>query len=201
MVSIQTILLGAFALAQTASADQQPVNETTAVPTTVGVSNCAFQDGDVIALQEDSGYYATRCHNCIPYARNIDSVTLKYALDDGTQDAFWTVTNTGDGKIALKGDSYYYLSRCHDCTRGGVYPDQAFAFISDWIIAPWAQFTCEDAYNGKIALKADTGKCLARCRGCVPSGRDDVITMHVDEWSAGDYAQFTVVKKPAAANN
>ncbi|KAH9109249.1 hypothetical protein AeMF1_006699, partial [Aphanomyces euteiches] len=164
---------------------QQPVNETTAVPattapTTVGVSNCAFQDGDVIALQADSGYYATRCRNCMSYGNNPDSVTLQYALND---------------------DLGYYFARCNNCTSGGVYPDQAYVHVSDWKSAPWAQFTCEDAYNGKIALKADTGKYLARCKGCVPSGRDDVITMHVDEWSAGDYAQFTVVKKPAAANN
>ncbi|KAH9182070.1 hypothetical protein AeNC1_015953, partial [Aphanomyces euteiches] len=101
----------------------------------------------------------------------------------------------------LKGDLGYYLSRCNNCAYGASYPDQAFIHVSDWKSAPWAQWTCEQADNGKIALKADTGKYIARCKGCVPSGRDDVITMHVDEWSAGDYAQFTVVKKPAAANN
>ncbi|KAG9401725.1 hypothetical protein AC1031_007438 [Aphanomyces cochlioides] len=167
MVSIQTILLGAFALAQTA----------------------------------DTGYYATRCRNCMSWSKNPDSVTLQYALNEGTPYAFWTVYNTGGGKIVLKGDLGYYFARCNNCTPGGVYPDQAYVHVSDWKSAPWAQFTCEDAYNGKIALKADTGKYIARCKGCVPSGKDDVISMHVDKWTAGDYAQFTVVKKPAAANN
>ena len=45
--------------------------------------------------------------------------------------------------------------------------------------------------NGKIALKADTGKYAARCRGCIVNGAyPDFLTVHVDDPSA-PYAQFT----------
>ncbi|CAK4096228.1 unnamed protein product, partial [Aphanomyces euteiches] len=159
-------------------------------------SNCIFKDGDVIALQADTGKYVTRCRNCISGAAYPDSVNLQSPINAGTPYSYWTVYNTGDGKIALKGDLGNYLSRCNNCVPGAAVPDEAFVHVSDWKSGPWAQFTCEDASNGRIALKADTGKYVTRCNGCVPGGPSDVVTMHVNNWRDGDYAQFTVVKKP-----
>ncbi|KAG9401732.1 hypothetical protein AC1031_007445 [Aphanomyces cochlioides] len=159
-------------------------------------SNCYFKDGDVIALQADTGKYVTRCRNCIAHAAYPDSVNLQSPINAGTPYSYWTVYNTGGGKIALKGDLGNYFARCNNCVPGARTPDEAFVHVSDWKSGPWAQFTCEDASNGKIALKADTGKYVTRCNGCVPGGPADVITMHVNNWRDGDAAQFTVVKKP-----
>ncbi|CAK4289423.1 unnamed protein product, partial [Aphanomyces euteiches] len=86
----------------------------------------------------------------------------------------------------------YYLSRCNNCAYGASYPDQAFVHVSDWKSAPWAQWTCEQADNGKIALKADSGKYLARCSGCVRSGPADVAFVHAAYWKDSPWAQFDV---------
>ncbi|KAH9152197.1 hypothetical protein AeRB84_005330, partial [Aphanomyces euteiches] len=86
MVSIQTILLGAFALAQTVSA-----------------TTCNFREGEVIALKADTGYYATRCRNCVG-GTELDSVSFQGPINSGTPYSYWTIVDAGDGKIALKGD-------------------------------------------------------------------------------------------------
>ncbi|CAK4454987.1 unnamed protein product [Aphanomyces euteiches] len=149
MVSIQTILLGAFALAQTVSA-----------------ATCNFREGDVIALKADTGLRHT-----LP-----DSVNFQGPINSGTP-----YSRLG-----------YYLSRCNNCAYGASYPDQAFVHVSDWKSAPWAQWTCEQADNGKIALKADSGKYLARCSGCVRSGPADVAFVHAAYWKDSPWAQFDV---------
>ncbi|CAK4280151.1 unnamed protein product, partial [Aphanomyces euteiches] len=100
MVSIQTILLGAFALAQTVSA-----------------TTCNFREGEVIALKADTGYYATRCRNCVG-GTELDSVSFQGPINSGTPYSYWTIVDAGDGKIALKGDLGYYLSRCNNCVYG-----------------------------------------------------------------------------------
>ncbi|ETV89962.1 hypothetical protein H310_15199, partial [Aphanomyces invadans] len=156
---------------------------------------CKFKTGDVIALQGDTGMFATRCRNCLPGAAYPDSVNFQGPINDGTPYSYWTVENTGDGKLALKGDLGNYLSRCNNCVSGAAYPDQAFVHVTDWRSGPWAQWTCEEANNGKIALKADTGKYLARCNNCNPGGPADVAFVHVSNWRDGDWSQFKVVKK------
>ncbi len=46
----------------------------------------------------------------------------------------------------------------------------------------------------KIALQADTGKYVARCRGCSPtSAYPDTVTIHVDDPKNAPYAQWTIV--------
>jgi len=54
-----------------------------------------------------------------------------------------------------------------------------------------------DVGNGKIALKADTGNYVTRCRSCVVNGAyEDFVTIHVTDPSL-EYAQFT----PELLNN
>ena len=184
MVSIQTILLGAFAFAQTASA-----------------ASCNFHEGDVIALKADTGKYLSRCHNCISSASYPDSVNFQGPINASTINSYWTIVDAGNGKIALKGDLGYYLSRCYNCAGEDVsYRDQAFVHVPDWKNAPYAQWTCEQAENGKIALKADSGKYLARCNNCICNDRTDWAFVHAYYWQKYSYAQFDVeyLKKPAA---
>ncbi|KAH9112642.1 hypothetical protein LEN26_013253, partial [Aphanomyces euteiches] len=183
MVSIQSILLGAFAFAQTVSA-----------------GNCNLREGDVIALKADTGKYVTRCRNCIGGAAYPDSVNFQGPINSGTPYSYWTVVDAGNGKIALKGDLGNYLSRCNNCAPGASYPDEAFVHVSDWKSGPWSQWTCEDADNGKIALKADTGKYLARCNGCVRSGPADVAFVHAPAWRGSPWAQFEVEFLKRASN-
>ncbi|CAK4178101.1 unnamed protein product, partial [Aphanomyces euteiches] len=160
----------------------------------VSAGNCNFRDGDVIALKADNGLYFSTCRNCIYAGDFTDSITLQDSF--GATYAFWTVVNTGNGKIALKGDTGKFVARCNNCVQGALSPDEAFVSAADSKSSPLAQFTCEDASNGKIALKADTGKYLAHCKGCVPRRpAADVIIMNATKWSDGDFAQFTVVKK------
>ncbi|KAF0734360.1 hypothetical protein Ae201684_008961 [Aphanomyces euteiches] len=143
----------------------------------VSAGNCNFRDGDVIALKADNGLYFSTCRNCIYAGDFTDSITLQDSF--GATYAFWTVVNTGNGKIALKGDTGKFVARCNNCVQGALSPDEAFVSAADSKSSPLAQFTCEDASNGKIALKADTGKYLAHCKGCVPRRpAADVIIMN-----------------------
>ncbi|CAK4866683.1 unnamed protein product [Aphanomyces euteiches] len=144
MVSIQTILLGAFALAQTVSA-----------------TTCNFREGEVIALKADTGYYATRCRNCVG-GTELDSVSFQGPINSGTPYSYWTIVDAGDGKIALKGD------------LGTISPDATTASM--------ARLTPTRPDNGKIALKADTGKYLARCNNCIKGGPADVAFVHAAYW-------------------
>ncbi|MEA5510769.1 cytochrome P450 [Crocosphaera sp. UHCC 0190] len=95
-------------------------------------------------------------------------------------------------KIALQADTGKWFSRCYLCQKTvGNIPDTITVHVDDASKQPAAQFEVIDVGNGKIALKADTGKYVARCRGCIVNGAyPDSVTVHVDDPSAG-YAQFT----------
>ncbi|KAH9148428.1 hypothetical protein LEN26_004498, partial [Aphanomyces euteiches] len=183
MVSLRVLLGAAFAVAQT-----------------VAAGNCNFREGDIIALKADTGKYVTRCRNCIGAAAYPDSVNFQTPINSGTPYSYWTIVDAGNGKIALKGDLGNYLSRCNNCAAGAAYPDEAFVHVSDWRSGPWAQWTCEDAENGKIALKADSGKYLARCNNCLKSGPADAAFVHADTWKSSPWAQFEVEYLKRASN-
>ncbi|KAG9401734.1 hypothetical protein AC1031_007447 [Aphanomyces cochlioides] len=159
-------------------------------------SNCNFNDGDVIGLLADTGKYITRCSNCIPRGTFIDSVSLQLPMANLPAYQYWTVYNADNGKLAFKGDLGNYLARCYNCAPGSTYPNMIFDHVADWRANPLAQFSCEDAADGKIALKADTGRYVTRCWKCVPGGPDELVSMHVNDWREGAWAQFTVVRKP-----
>jgi len=94
-------------------------------------------------------------------------------------------------KVALQADTGKWFSRCRNC-QNAAYPDTATVHIdlptSD---KPYAQFEVVDMGNGKIALKADTGKYVTRCRSCVSGGAyPDFVTIHATSPDA-PYVQFT----------
>lgn len=97
-------------------------------------------------------------------------------------------------KIALQADTGEWLSRCNNCqqTVGNKYPDTVTVHIDNPDSSnPYAQFEILDVGGGKIALKADTGKYVARCHNCITHGAyPDFLTVHVDDPSV-PYAQFT----------
>ncbi|MEB3178822.1 MAG: hypothetical protein VKL59_07330 [Nostocaceae cyanobacterium] len=96
-------------------------------------------------------------------------------------------------KIALQSDTGKWLSRCNNCQKVvGTNPDTATVHIAKPTADnPYAQFQVVNVGNGKIALKADTGKYLARCNGCIVGGAyPDSATIHVTDPSL-PYAQFT----------
>jgi hypothetical protein len=75
-------------------------------------------------------------------------------------------------KISLQADTGKFFSRCNACqTTVNSVPDtvtvHSTAATPD---SPWTRFEVVDAGGGKIALKADTGKFVARCNGCVVGG-------------------------------
>ncbi|AOY83739.1 hypothetical protein BJP36_31290 [Moorena producens JHB] len=96
-------------------------------------------------------------------------------------------------KVALQADTGKLFSRCRGCQQTiGNNPDTVTVHID----LPnkdkaYAQFEVVDVGGGKIALKSDTGKYVARCNGCVARGAySDFLTIHVSDPGAA-YAQFT----------
>ncbi len=96
-------------------------------------------------------------------------------------------------KIALQADTGKWFSRCNNCQQTvGNNPDTITVHIDSPVANhPYAHFEVVDVGNGKIALKADTGKYVARCNGCIVGGTyPDFVTVHVDDPSL-PWAQFT----------
>jgi hypothetical protein len=96
--------------------------------------------------------------------------------------------------VALQGDTGSWLGRCNGCqkTVGDRIPDTAAVHVkAPGADAPFARFEVVDVGNGKIALKADTGKFLARCNACIVGGaKPDFVTVHATDPTQA-YAQFT----------
>lgn len=85
-------------------------------------------------------------------------------------------------KVALKSDTGNFLSRCNNCIPGGAKADSAFVHVKPAQLAssPWAHFNLAKIGKGVYTLRADTGKYLARCNGCVPGGtKPDSAMVHV----------------------
>ncbi|OQR83689.1 cytochrome P450, partial [Thraustotheca clavata] len=163
-------------------------------------ASCTFNDGDLIALQADTGKFVARCNGCIPGGAYPDSAFVHVTQVNGNPWAVWKVTNTGNGKLALQADNGNYLARCNNCAPGAAYPDEAFVHVKDWNGAPYAQWTCVDGGSGKIALQSDTGKFLGRCNNCLTNGANpDSAFVHVTSTSNAPWALFSVVRIPTPA--
>ncbi|QRN97078.1 hypothetical protein JRI60_50380 [Archangium violaceum] len=97
-------------------------------------------------------------------------------------------------KVTLQADTGSFFSRCNNCqpsVNNGA-PDSITTHITNVNTAPFAVFEVVDAGNGKIALKADTGKFVARCRGCIIGGSaPDFLTVHVAGTTPPEFARFT----------
>jgi hypothetical protein len=101
-------------------------------------------------------------------------------------------------KVALQGHQGVWASRCRNCQPGtdGNVQDTVTVHISDLNSAPFAWFEVVDAGNGKVALKADTGKFLGRCLNCIVGATvANSLTIHVSGSAPPPaYAQFTPEK-------
>ncbi len=99
-------------------------------------------------------------------------------------------------QVALQSDTGKWLSRCNYC-QSTVDPsnvDTATVHATD-PTTPFVRFQLVDAGGGKIALKADNGNWVARCRDCIIGGvTPDFVTMHVPgTLPPPSFAQFTPV--------
>ncbi|OQR97370.1 oxidoreductase [Achlya hypogyna] len=146
-------------------------------------SQCCFKDGDVISLKSDTGNFVGRCNNCIWNEAYDDSAFVHVPSPNSAPWAQWTVVNTGNGKIALRADTGKFLARCNNCAPWAAYPDEAFVHVKDWTKAPWAQWTCKEAGNGKIGLQADSGSYLARCNNCVGAAYSNAAFVHAKSFN------------------
>ena len=142
------------------------------------------------------GTYVLHCHILIHEDQgmmwNVNINNLNNSGANPCQQLLSPVILTGT-KIALQADTGKWFSRCRNCQRtvGNRFPDTITVHIDNPTNKPYAQFEVKNMGNGKIALKADTGKYVARCRGCIVNGAyPDFVTVHVDDPSA-TYAQFT----------
>ncbi|WP_157951162.1 hypothetical protein [Cyanothece sp. BG0011] len=95
-------------------------------------------------------------------------------------------------KISLQADSGQWFSRCAGCQQTvNNLRDTVTTHVNSSNLGAASQFEVVDAGNGKISLKADTGKYVARCQGCIKEGTvRDFLTIHVSDPSIAP-AQFT----------
>jgi hypothetical protein len=91
----------------------------------------------------------------------------------------WDVLRIGD-KVALRGPTGKYLSRCNNCWLGGAYADSAFAHV-DNPDGPYSQWKATKMDNGKWVFQSDSGRYLARCYNCaVSSPYPNLVFVHED---------------------
>ncbi|MDJ0800591.1 MAG: hypothetical protein QNJ51_27925 [Calothrix sp. MO_167.B12] len=96
-------------------------------------------------------------------------------------------------KVALKADSGNYAARCNNCIPGGAYPDSVFVHVTDLAGSPWAHWEIEHLDNGKYALKADSGKYMARCNNCISDGAyPDSVFVHATNPNGEPWAQWEI---------
>ncbi|MDJ0518577.1 MAG: hypothetical protein QNJ74_20745 [Trichodesmium sp. MO_231.B1] len=86
------------------------------------------------------------------------------------------------GKVALQvADTGTHMARCRDCQETlGSTPIPDTVTLRDRYNVGHAQFTVVPVGGGKIALKADIGKYIARCNSCIKDGavRDFLVIFH-----------------------
>ncbi|DAZ98078.1 TPA: hypothetical protein N0F65_005240, partial [Lagenidium giganteum] len=163
-------------------------------PPTPEPTSSGLCKSDVISLQADTGRFVARCHNCAPGATYPDSATVHIDTPVDHPYAQWIIHRMSNGKAALQSvDSNKFLARCSNCHPGGAYPDSAFVHVDFPDNAPWAQWDIEVLTNDKVALRADSGRYLARCNNCVRGGAyADSVFVHSTS-SSDPWAQFNVV--------
>ncbi|KDO22446.1 hypothetical protein SPRG_12727 [Saprolegnia parasitica CBS 223.65] len=135
---------------------------------------CAFANGDLIALQADTGEYVA-----LDNTTDVAAVVAPAVAPSAT----WKVYNTGRlGTLALQADSGKFLARCRNTPA-------AIVDANHWSDGAYAQWTCVVADDGRIALKADTGKFLVRDRSAT--------LVHAESW-ADAKAQWAVDRLPVS---
>ncbi|ATB43155.1 cytochrome P450 [Cystobacter fuscus] len=152
------------------------------------------------ALKADTGKYLARCNGCSPDASTPNSVTVHATDPNKEAYAQWTIAPIfpKGSKISLQSDEGTYFARCNGCQKSvdNKIPDTVTTHVKA-ATEPYAQFEVVQVNGGKIALKADNGKFVGRCNGCIVGGKvPDSATVHVAD-STPAYAQF----KPVLLNN
>ena len=151
----------------------------------VQYGKAVFTDGEKIALKApDTGNFFSRCNGCVSTVGGITDTVTVHAPAIASYSTFTGIA-VGD-KIALKADTGNLVSRCNGCYTGGAYPNFATIHVPQSASIPaYALFTPVDLGNDRVALRADTGKYLARCNGCATSvGNHDTVGIHVDDPNA-----------------
>lgn len=148
-----------------------------------------------VALQSDSGAWFSRCNNCQKTVDGtLDDTITVHSKTPTVGYAQFRLIQLGNGKIALKADTGKFVARCRGCIAGRGQPDFITVHVGDENPPDYAQFTPELLTNGKYALKADTGKYLARCNGCSPGAAyPDAVTVHASDPYKEAYAQWNII--------
>ncbi|MFY0563661.1 fascin domain-containing protein [Archangium lansingense] len=97
-------------------------------------------------------------------------------------------------KVSLKADTGSFMARCDGCQQVVTppLPDTVTVHATSADAGPFVRFEVVDAGNGKIALKADTGKYVARCHGCIVQATiEEFATIHATGATPPGIARFT----------
>jgi len=137
----------------------------------------------------DSGKLLARCNGCGPGSYP-DSVTVHANRGDAW--AQWVVEARGN-KCALRSDTGRYAARCNGCWRGGAYPDSVFNHAGTASLGQsWTVWDMK-RFGHKVAFRADTGRYMARCNGCVPGGAyPDAAFVHARNPPSEPWALWTI---------
>ena len=152
-----------------------------------------------VALKADNGAWFARCSQCQKSVNNgyPETITLHVKSEEPTEKfTQFEMHKLKDGEVAFKSDNGMWVGMCTDCIVGGAKPDFITVHVKadkEDDIPSWSKFQVEELGNGKIALKADNGKYVARCNSCSPGASyPDQVTAHMDDTS-NPFAQWEIV--------
>lgn len=146
-----------------------------------------------VVLQSDNGLYLGRCRGCQrTRGRNPDTAAV-HVDNPRAPYAIFSLRTHRDGTISLRSDTGKYLGRCRGCVPGAP-TDTVTVHVGAGGRPPaFARFRPVHLGGRRWALKADTGKYVARCRNCSPRATTrDVVTIHATNPNA-PYAQWRIV--------
>jgi len=154
-----------------------------------GDQRCLGYVGKKVHIIADSGKLLARCNGCGPGSYP-DSVTVHANRGDAW--AQWVVESRGN-KCALRSDTGRYAARCNGCWRGGAYPDSVFNHAGTASLGQsWTVWDMK-RFGHKVAFRADTGRYMARCNGCVPGGAyPDAAFVHARNPPSEPWALWTI---------
>jgi hypothetical protein len=167
-------------------------------PQKPGPPSQVLTPGSKVSLQADTGSFFSRCKNSQQSVNNgaPDSITTHITNANPVPFAVFEVVDAGNGKIAFKADTGKFVARCQGCIIGGSVPNFVTVHVAGPTPPEFARFTPELLPNGKVALKADTGKYVNRCRNCSSGAAvSDTVTINATDPRSDVTAQWTVVSR------
>lgn len=141
----------------------------------------------------------TRCLGCINPYTSLNSILVTPNAGAGSPGQFVVrIVGINPLRVRLMADIGEYLNYCNGCYGTAVVYNQQV------VIGPlnggWSEWTVESEPNCGCYVRfknVGSGTYLTRCRGCVPSGPQDIATAHVTGYTAGACSEF-VLWKPIA---